>query len=347
MMSIAPKKAADEPFSAIVVIPCLNEEEHIGRTIAHFLTEPADIVRRIVVADGGSTDRTLKIVEDCAGLDDRVVLIGNDRRIQSSGVNRAVELYGDLAPCLIRVDAHADYPAGFCGKLLAARQMTGADSVVVSMIARGIECFQAAAAAAQNSKLGNGGSAHRRLAVGRFVDHGHHALMSVAAFRSVGGYDEAFSHNEDAELDLRLVAAGYRIYLCAGAEITYYPRKGMSSLFNQYRSFGRGRAMTILKHGVRPKLRQVLPVVIGPVVAMSLLWPLAAVLAVPAGLWATASLSYGLLLAADERSWCAGGSGFAAMLMHLGFSVGFLSQIVGQKSVGRSRSRLGAQLDSR
>ena len=41
-------------------------------------------------------------------------------------------------------------------------------------------------------------------AEGHWADHGHHALMRISAFRAVGGYDESFSHNEDAELDYRL-----------------------------------------------------------------------------------------------------------------------------------------------
>ena len=86
---------------------------------------------------------------------------------------------------------------------------TKADSVVVSMNAEGSACLQRAAAAAQNSLLGNGGSSHRIRSDGRWVDHGHHALMTTAAFKAVGGYDEAFSHNEDAELDVRLTKADF------------------------------------------------------------------------------------------------------------------------------------------
>ena len=330
-------EAARSPDGVVVVVPCLNEEEHIEKTLAHFMAEPYDAVRKIVVSDGGSTDRTVKIVEQCALRDNRVVLLRNNRRIQSSALNRAVEQYGHLARFIIRADAHADYPPGFCKRLLAAQQMTGAEAVVVSMIAKGVTCFQVAAATAQNSKLGNGGSVHRRLAQGGYVDHGHHALMDVNAFRSVGGYDESFSHNEDAELDRRLIAAGFRIYLCAGAEITYYPRKSPASLFNQYRNFGRGRAMTILKHRTKPKLRQVLPVLVGPAVAMSLLWPLTPLLAIPAMLWAIAGISYGLALGVRNRSRCACGAGAAALLMHLGFSFGFISQAL--RAGGRRSSR--------
>lgn len=320
----------------VVVIPCLNEENHIENTLARFMAEPENTVRKIVVSDGGSTDRTLKIVEECARHDSRVAVLHNYRRIQSSGVNRVVEEYGDLAPFILRLDAHSDYPVGFCEKLLAAQCATGANSIVVSMIAKGATCFQTAAATAQNSRLGNGGSAHRMAAEERYVDHGHHALMEVNSFRSVGGYDESFSHNEDAELDCRLIAAGFRIYLCAGADITYFPRNSPLSLFKQYVNFGRGRAMNMRKHRTKPKLRQLLPVMVGPAVLASFLYPLVWVFAVPATLWAALCVTYGVALGLREKSACACGAGIAAMLMHLGFSVGFISQFPRTRAVDNS-----------
>jgi succinoglycan biosynthesis protein ExoA len=326
------------PWGVVVIVPCLNEEEHIQKTLGHFMAEPVDTVCKIVVSDGGSTDRTLQIVEACAKRDDRIVIVHNERRIQSSGVNRAVEQYGQVARFIVRVDAHADYPVGYCAKLLAAQRMTGAASVVVSMIAKGTTCFQKAAAVAQNSWIGNGGSAHRIPAQGQFVEHGHHALMEVSAFESVGGYDESFSHNEDAELDYRLMAAGFRLYLCADADIEYHPRKGPLSLFRQYKEFGRGRAMTLLKHRVRPRVRQLLPAMVGPAIATLLLWPLSPLLAIPALCWSTVCIGYGIALGASNKSTCACAAGTAALLMHLGFSVGFISQVFKLQSRDGSRS---------
>ena len=113
-MPIAPNQGSPPLPSVVVVIPCLNEENHIGNTLSRFMAEPAHTVCKIVVSDGGSTDGTLEIVEDYARRDSRVAILHNRRRIQSSGINRAVEEYGDLAPYVVRVDAHADYPAGFC-----------------------------------------------------------------------------------------------------------------------------------------------------------------------------------------------------------------------------------------
>jgi len=337
-MSIKHEESGSPRHDVVVVIPCLNEEEYIERTLVHFMAEPENVVRKIVVADGGSTDQTLAIVERCGRRDNRVVVLHNTRRIQSSGVNRAVEAFGDLARFIVRVDAHADYPEGFCAKLLAAQEKTGAASVVISMIARGAACFQTAAAIAQNSRLGNGGSAHRMAAEGRFVEHGHHAMMDVTAFRAVGGYDEAFSHNEDAELDYRLTAAGCRIYLCAGADITYYPRKTPMALFRQYLKFGRGRAMNALKHGSKPKLRQLVPVLVGPAVALALLGPLVPAFAVPAMVWATICLVYGAVLGIRNGEACGCGAGIAAMLMHLGFSCGFIAFTLMSLAGGRAQA---------
>src|SRR4029079_6103962 len=110
-MPIASDELASLPSSDTVVIACLNEEDHIQGVIYHFAAESERVVRKIVVADGGSTDRTIKIVEERSRQDGRIVLLHNTRQIQSSGINRAVEQYGDLAPFIIRVDAHADYPA--------------------------------------------------------------------------------------------------------------------------------------------------------------------------------------------------------------------------------------------
>src|SRR5436190_19323057 len=109
-MPIASQDVSCSSDSAIVVVPCLNEEGHIERTLAHFMAAPPNTVCKIVVSDGGSTDKTVKIIEQCALRDSRVVLLRNTRRIQSSALNRAVEQYGDLARFIIRVDAHADYP---------------------------------------------------------------------------------------------------------------------------------------------------------------------------------------------------------------------------------------------
>jgi glycosyltransferase involved in cell wall biosynthesis len=99
------------PRSVLVVIPCLNEEDHIERVVTNLAAEKNSVNLRIVVADGGSTDQTRTIVKRLAESNPRIALMHNSKRIQAAAVNAAVRKYGGGAWFLIRVDAHADYPA--------------------------------------------------------------------------------------------------------------------------------------------------------------------------------------------------------------------------------------------
>jgi len=320
----------------LVVIPCLNEAAHLPTLLDQLLRENPEAT--IVVADGGSTDGSGTIVEAMALRHPRLFHLANPARIQSAGVNLAVRRFGANHRWLVRVDAHCGYPEDYVARLVDAARAHKATSVVVPMVTTAAGCFQKAAAATQNSILGNGGSAHRRITEGQFVDHGHHALFDLGLYCQVGGYDEAFSHNEDAELDQRLVAGGARIWLEPTLALTYWPRRSAWPLFRQYRGYGRGRAMNLRRHAAPLKLRQALPILVAPLVLVAVLGLLLvpvlspmALLAVPAAAWAFLCLAFGLWLGIRARSMCVAASGLAAMIMHFAWSLGF----VGARLSGR------------
>jgi succinoglycan biosynthesis protein ExoA len=307
-----------------LVIPCLNEERYIEPLVREFLHPSPGLRKTIVIVDGGSGDRTREIACGLAETFSNVLVLDNPKRIQSAAVNMAVATYGGSMNYLIRIDAHAEYPTDYCEALAAEAESTGAAAVVVAMTTVGRNFFQLAAAAAQNSKLGNGGSAHRSNGgEGAWTDHGHHALMRTAVFLAVGGYDETFSHNEDAELDLRLRAQGYKIWLTRKTSLRYYARSTPSDLLGQYVNYGAGRARTLLKHAARPRLRQLAPAAILPTLALAVLTPFNWQAALPALVWLAGCIVYGLALGFRKRSLPAAASGIAAILMHLGWSTGF------------------------
>jgi succinoglycan biosynthesis protein ExoA len=310
----------------LIVIPVLNEAAHIAGVLEGLLPFARRQGATIVVADGGSTDGTRDHVRRIALDEPAVRLIDNPARLQSAGVNLAVRLHGDGAEWLLRIDAHSSYPSDYGQSLLDEALRTGADSVVVSMRAVGAGWLQRLIAVAQNSRLGNGGSAHRGRAEGRWVDHGHHALMRIDAFRTVGGYDESFSHNEDAELDHRLRQAGFRIWLTAATGLDYFPRRTVSGLLLQYFRFGRGRARNLLKHRIRPAARQAVVAALAPAVLLVVLAPLHPAFALPAVLWVLACLAGGVALALSLRDPAAVVAGVLAGAMHLAWSAGFWVQ---------------------
>lgn len=337
--------AATAAGNVLIVIPTMNEAGHIEGVVEGlrpFRQRAHEAGRRvcIVVVDGGSSDATRRIVigNPLYEMDD-LLLLDNPDRLQSAGVNIAVQRYGDIADWLIRIDAHSIYPHDYCDLLLEEAHATGADSIVVAMRTVGTTPFRRAVALAQNSRIGNGGSPHRVDAVGRFVDHGHHALMRVAAFRAVGGYDPTFSHNEDAELDVRLVAAGRKIWLTARTGLEYIPRGSLTPLLRQYRNFGRGRARTLTKHRICPRIRQCIVISVLPVVLLALFAPVHLLFALPVFLWLAACLGAGLFLAIGGHGWTGIVAGGIAGLTHLAWSWGFWQMLAHRAFAGTAKAK--------
>lgn len=314
-------------MNLIAVIPCLNEAAHLDGLIRQMLADRA--IDLLVVADGGSTDGSQRIVQDIARGEPRLLLIDNPARIQSAGVNRAVAEQGDGYRWLLRIDAHCRYPDGYATILLRAADAQSASAVVVPMLTQGKSGFQLAVATAQNSVLGTGGSAHRHLGQGRFVDHGHHALLRLDLFRRIGGYCEAMPCNEDAELDHRQALAGGRIWLEPAAAIVYFPRTRPIALWRQYHRYGIGRARNLRRHRMRPHLRQLVPLAVPAALA---LLPLAAwhpVFALPAFAWVILCLTLGAVIGARQGGGWRLAAGVAAAIMHAAWAFGFIAELIG------------------
>lgn len=314
----------------LAVVPTFNEAPHIETVVASLLDEAGDFAgMRVVVADGGSSDGTTTRVEALARRHPQVSLIHNPARIQSAALNLAARRFGREADVLVRCDAHALYPAHFCRSLIETLARTGADAVVVPLDSIGDGCLQRAVAWVSNSPIGTGGSAHRAGRRSGFVDHGHHAAFRMERFRGAGGYDESFTHNEDAELDCRQRALGARVYLDATIRVGYRPRPTLTGLWRQYFRYGAGRSRTARRHPGSLRMRQLAvpghlmlsaaALALAPVFPPALAWP-AFYLAVLTGT--------SLFLALRHRSACGLLAGPAAAVMHTAWACGFLSALV-------------------
>jgi succinoglycan biosynthesis protein ExoA len=329
--------AVVDPARVLVVIPTLNE----GNCIAHVLAQltagdPRMRSVRVVVADGGSTDSTREKVAAIAAMQPNIALIDNPARLQSAAINRAAAAFGADADILVRCDAHAEYPATYVLDVATALLQRDVDSLVVAMDAVGGTCFQRAVAWIVDTPLGAGGAAHRGGRVSRAVDHGHHAAFRMRRFLELGGYDETFSHNEDAEYDRRLHAAGGRIFLEAGVRKIYHPRATVAALWRQYRNYGAGRARTLLKHGGRPALRQMIPVInLAGLAGALALAPLAPITLAAPGVYLGALALASIATAILRRSPCGLGAGAALAVIHNAWAIGFIETVARSGSLKR------------
>ncbi len=320
-----------ESSNVIVAIPTLNEEQHIETTI-RALMQPLEWTSGcdFVVADGGSRDRTCEIVDTLSAEFPNLHLIHNAERLQSAAINAVVaQSASPKHSILIRCDAHALYPDGFVKSLAETLTENSAASVVTAMDSIGTTATARAAAWVVDTPVGSGGAAHRGGAKSGYVDHGHHAAFDLDWFRKVGGYDKSFSHNEDAEYDLRLRQAGGQIWLDAGVRLAYVMRPSIRSLARQYWNYGRGRARTVVKHAIRPRLRQIAPamnlILLVASAATALFWW-------PGAIWVAAYamllLCVGLAGAVRLKSLNGFFAGPALAAMHLAWGAGFLTQLL-------------------
>lgn len=319
--------------STLVVIPTLNEASHIGRVVADLLAHVRphwDLT--VVVADGGSTDGTPHIVRGLMARYPALKFLHNPRRLQSAAVNLAVRQFGQDREVLIRCDAHAGYPPRFIEQLVRSMDQARADAVVVPMDSIGDTPWRQAIAWVSDTPVGSGGSAHRGGKQSGFVDHGHHAAFRMASFTRAGGYDESFSHNEDAELDCRQRAMGSRIYLDSGIRIGYLPRADLKGLWRQYFNYGVGRSRTIRKHPGSMRLRQlavpvhlllsVLAILVAPWFAWLLLWP---------ALYLLVLAITGVQLLVRHKSPHALLGPVAAFVMHTAWALGFFKGLLAHR----------------
>ncbi|MES1175318.1 MAG: glycosyltransferase family 2 protein [Myxococcales bacterium] len=314
----------------MVVIPTLNEAKHIESVLEGLLAEVSSFARMsIVVADGGSSDGTVDLVASMCRRFPAITLIHNGARLQSAAVNLAVAQCSGQENFLIRCDAHAHYPANYCKRLIETMNRVNADAVVVSMDSVGIAPVQRAVAWVSNSLLGTGGSGHRAGQRSGFVDHGHHAAFRMETFRKVGGYEDRFTPNEDAEFDCRQRMMGAKVYLDATIRVQYYPRPNLSALWRQYYKYGSARSRTARRHPHSLRLRQmVVPLhvalcatgaALGAWVPSLLAWP-----AVYGAVLCVASVYF----AVRKRALCGLLTGPAAGVMHAAWGCGFLTALV-------------------
>jgi len=97
--------------STQVIIAALNEEEGIGLTIAEFMANPG--FPRVLVVDGRSTDRTVKVAKDMGA-----EVLFQDGLGKGDALAKAIEHLDSTVDYVILTDADHTYPAKYVPEMV-------------------------------------------------------------------------------------------------------------------------------------------------------------------------------------------------------------------------------------
>ena len=314
-----------------IIIPTYNEEGRIRECLESLRDEYVAQNAEIIVADGGSTDDTKKIVGDFKKDYPRVEIrqINNPLKHQSFGLNAGIK--AARGKIIVRIDAHARYPKNYVERCVKLLEKTGADNVGGVMRARGTSGFQKSVALAMNHPIGVGDAKFHLGRKSGYVDTVYLGTFRKELFKKLGYFDPY--QNQDAEFNLRILKSGGKIFLDNSIKVDYFPRDSLGALISQYFNYGRGRCRTTLKHRRFTSLRQLAPLLlvlglIGSIVLSTLASPL--FLLIPVFYAALMFLFSFLSLGGSSRQFSR--SLFLAFIfgsMHISWGLGFWVYLLG------------------
>ncbi|MEX0609426.1 MAG: glycosyltransferase family 2 protein [Balneolaceae bacterium] len=239
-------------------IPVLNEEEHIDRVVSGFLECSYSNLIEILIADGGSSDKTREIVAKISEKDPRVKLIENPEKYQSYGLNMMIEqAQGEV---FLRADGHCLYQKDYLKNNVEIFLETGAKNVGGAQRYVAKNATQAGISLAVKSFLGNGGAKYMDETYEGYADTVFLGCFRTEDLRKIGGFNTKNITNQDSELNLRLIETfGDSVYVSPKIKSWYYPRDTYLKLFKQYFRYGRGRFLTNVLHPKSSPIRGLTP----------------------------------------------------------------------------------------
>lgn len=233
-----------------VIIPARGASEVLPDCLSAVMPQLASDDEVIVAcADAETAATAIRLAER----DERVRVIDNPEGTTPAALNLAIA--AARHPVVVRVDAQSRLPQGYRDRVVALLRETGAVNVGGRQIARAGEGMAGDIAIAMNMGLGHGGARYRSGSEGGPVDTVYLGAFRAEALRAVGGYDEEFLTNQDAELNERLRRAGGIVWLDPALEVGYLPRRSLGALVRQFHAYGRGRVATARRHpgSIRPR----------------------------------------------------------------------------------------------
>lgn len=253
-----------------IIIPTFNEEYFIEQCLYSVLHQTYPIaLMDILVVDGGSTDNTCMLVHQLALEYTNIKLLHNIQKIQSVAFNIGVQ--HSTAPYIIRLDAHASYNTDYIERCIQtfgfSETALGCKPEELGNVGGRLDIqpsckgtIPEAIALLNKVQFGCGGAAFRTGVQSGLVDTVPFGCFPRTVIEQVGEMRADLARGEDNEYNTRIRKAGYKIYLNADVQCTYYARRTVMKNLQQMYANGCsiGKLVHIDYHAI--SIRHLVPV---------------------------------------------------------------------------------------
>ena len=244
-----------------VICPIYNEESRIEECILSILAQdyPKEDLE-VLFVDGQSSDRTRDIIANYMLNYSFIKLLDNPKRIAPAALNIGIRASsGDI---IMRLDAHAKYPANYFSLLVSKLKESGADNVggVCRTLPAKDTSVCRAIAHAMSSPFGMGNSYFR---IGSdhemWVDTVPFGCFKREIFDKIGLFDEELVRNQDDEFNGRIIKNGGRILLLPEVVVDYFARDSLTKTAKMFFQYGLFKPLVNHKLQKPTTLRQFIP----------------------------------------------------------------------------------------
>jgi glycosyltransferase involved in cell wall biosynthesis len=245
---------SEKPLVSVIIAAC-NESAFIEETVRSVLNQSEDSFDlELLVIDNGSTDSTPEIVSLLATEDRRVKLLCDNSKSTPAAFNTGLRAaQGGYVAIL---GAHALYPPQYisvCLRELERHDAVGCSGKILTIAAN--DSWQARVCAwAMGHPFCSSGNSVRTQREG-FVDTIPFPVMRKANLVDVGGYDETLLRNQDNDMNQRLRARGYKLFLTEKVHCLYYASSSLAELGKWGYRCGRWNAVSLRRNpnSLRPR----------------------------------------------------------------------------------------------
>ena len=261
-------------FSISIVIPVLNEENHISPCLDSILSQTRRHIE-VIVVDNGSTDRTVELVEKFAKMDNRVRLIREDKKGIVIAKNRGIkEASGEVvdftdADCVAVVSwlgslvKHFEDPSvgSVGGPSISPKDDTALGNIIINSLSC---CFPAWKRFCEVS----GGF--------REIDFNPpcNIMYPKKVFNELGSFKEELYPFEDEEMICRINGKGDKIYYDPDAIVYHYRKTSIPDVLKLSYRTGNSRATALKSRLKMGKFPYLLPLSVFYVSALFLILPM-------------------------------------------------------------------------